>query len=72
MRHGINIDWQELALNLRRHKSLVEISRKLGKHKNWLAQVAREGSEPKFNDGLLLLNLHLDLCGIDKHKRLIK
>ncbi len=65
----MKIDWQQLANNIRWHMPLVEASEKLGRHRDWLAHVARgEIAEPKFGDGLALLNLHLDLCGKEKHR----
>lgn len=68
----MSIDWQMVALNIRQHKSLASVSVKMGNNKGWLAQIAREGTEPKFSDGLKLLNIHLDLVGVDKHKKLVK
>lgn len=69
----ILIDWQQLALNLRGHQSLTSLSIKHGWNKAYLCELARfQIREPKFSDGLKLLNIHLDLCGIDKHKDLIQ
>ena len=71
-RARIKIDWQRLALNIRSHIPLVTASRKIGRHQDWLNQVARgEITEPKFMDGLNLLNLHLDLCGAEKHSGIL-
>lgn len=68
----MQIDWAQLALNLRRYGSLESYSYKLGRGKGYLGQLSRgELEEPKFSDGLILLNLHLDVCGLEKHKRLI-
>lgn len=67
------IDWQKMALNIRAHVPLESASSKLGRYKGWLNQVARgEITEPKFMDGLNLLNLHLDLCGAEKHMEIMR
>lgn len=72
MKPKIKIDWQQLCLNLRRHGSLQQLSLKHGWNKAYLNELARfEIREPKFSDGLYLLNLHLDLCGQDKHQNLL-
>ena len=54
----IRIDWQLLALKLRKHCGpLGVIAKKIGKHPQWLNEVARgDIREPKFTDGLLLLD----------------
>lgn len=58
----INIDWQRLALGLRSAGSLQSHSLKLGKNKGWLAHISRgEIEEPKFSDGLMLLDYYNDL-----------
>jgi hypothetical protein len=67
------IDWQQLALNLRAHKPLSKLSLELGKANDYLGHLSRdETREPKFSDGIALLNLHLDVCGIEKHRSLLK
>ena len=68
----MKIDWQMAALNIQQHMSLVQASKKLGKNHNYLSHYARyECEEPKFSDGLRWLNLHLDLCGPNKHQKLL-
>lgn len=58
------IDWQQLALNLRKHGSLTARSVKMGYCHSYLNQLARaQIFEPRFSIGLELLDLHLDLCG---------
>ena len=56
------IDWQLLALQLRKHCGpLGTVAKKLGKHPQWLNEVARgEILEPKFTDGLKLLDFASD------------
>lgn len=68
----MRIDWQQLALNLRAHKPLEKLSVEMGLHKGYLNHLSRsEIKEPKFSDGLMLLNLHLDLCGQEKQRQLL-
>jgi hypothetical protein len=68
----VNIDWQQLALNLRRHQSTSALARDLGIDPSVLQRLARnEILEPRFSLGLQLLNLHLDHCP-DKHQALLK
>lgn len=69
----MNINWQRLALNLRRHTSLQAASKKLGRNKGWLGQISRgEINEPWFSDGIRLLDLYHDLAGKDKMKELLR
>ena len=67
----MNIDWQMLALNIRRHRPLTLVSLALGKDTDYLGRLSRRAvEEPKFSDGLALLDLHLDMCGLEKHLKL--
>jgi hypothetical protein len=67
-----NIDWQQLTLNIRQKMPLTLASKKLGYDKDYLNRFARqEVDEPRFSKGILMLNMHLDLCGIEKHKKLL-
>lgn len=69
----MNINWQKTALNIRGHVPLEVATARLGKYKGWLNQIVRgEIIEPKFMDGVNLLNLHLDLCGAEKHKEIVR
>lgn len=69
----MNINWQQTALNIRAHVPLEQATARLGKYKGWLNQIARgEITEPKFMDGINLLNLHLDLCGVEKHREIAR
>lgn len=67
------IDWMKLVNNLRHdYKSLATIARELDSTERHLNRLARgEVQEPRFNTGLKLLDLHLEKCGIDKHRGLI-
>lgn len=66
------IDWQQLALNLRRYGSLKSFSVKIGRHPGFINQFALGVvKEPKFEDGVKLLDLHFDLVGGEKHKQLL-
>lgn len=65
------IDWQQLALNLRRTGSLSSYSLKLGRYKGYVNHLALGLiKEPKFEDGIRLLDLHFDVVGGEKHKQL--
>lgn len=67
----MKINWQRIALELRKHVSLVQASKRLGKHKLWLNQIARgEVQEPKFSDGLRLLDFACDRIGADRLREL--
>ncbi len=55
------IDWQLLALKLRRHAPLERISKELGMHPSWLSHIGHgEITEPKFSDGINLLDYAAD------------
>jgi len=67
----MKINWQRIALELRKHMALEQASRKLGRHKDWLNQIARgEIKEPAFSDGLRLLDLVCDKLGKDMLREL--
>jgi hypothetical protein len=71
---SIRIDWQRVALNLRSHGIQLEAaSRRLGKHRNWLGQLARAetGQSVEFHAGLRLLDYHLSVCGEAAHLALL-
>ena len=70
----IQIDWQRVALNLRQHGLRLETaSMRLGKHRNWLGQLARAetGQAVEFHAGLRLLDYHLSVCGEAAHLALL-
>lgn len=67
------VDWQRLVLNLRCYMPCRRIDRKLSRHFDYAAKLARgEIAEPGFADGVNLLNLHLDVCGKAKHRGLLR
>ena len=67
------INWQDLVNNLRHdYKSLCAIARELKLSDQHLMRMATGViSEPRFNTGLKLLDLHLDKCGLEKHLKLV-
>ncbi len=67
------INWMDLANNLRRdYKSLCAIARELKLSEQHLTRMATGLiAEPRFNTGVKLLDLHLDKCGIEKHRKLL-
>lgn len=69
----MNIDWQMLALNIQQNVPLAQASKKARLNKGYLSQIARgELLEPRFSIGVKLLDYHLDVCGVEKHKKLAK
>lgn len=71
-REAVKVDWQRLALDLRgAGLPLVLAAKAIGAHPGFVAQLARgEVAEPKFSDGLALLNLHVDRCGPERTEAL--
>jgi len=68
----INVDWAQLALNLRAHKPLAQIERELGLKRHFLARLARdESGEPGFTEGNVILDYHLDVVGLEYHMKLL-
>lgn len=68
------IDWSQCILNIRNEtgNSVSTIARKIDSTERHLNRIVRsEVAEPKFSKGLQLLDLHLDACGIDKHRELL-
>lgn len=59
------IDWQRITLDLRQKIPCREIDRRhLHRHLDYTAKIARgEIVEPKYSDGVKLLELHKTLCG---------
>jgi hypothetical protein len=67
----MNVNWQQCALELRRHHPYRELARLVGMDKGAVGRLARgEMAEPKFSHGVALLDLHTDLCGADRTRRL--
>ena len=68
----MRVDWYKLIDNLRGRVVLCDVSRKLGKHEDWLCQFRqRKTNEPSFSDGLKLLQIHAKACP-DKRREIIK
>lgn len=67
-----DVDWQRLALDLRMARyPLTQAAKEVGAHPDYLRQLARgEIQEPKFTQGVALLNLHADKCGPDRTEKL--
>lgn len=74
MKQYPHIDWQRVALNIQSHTSLQAASKKIGRHHSYLSHIARGEmtTEPGFTDALRLLDMHLDLCGKEATKRIIR
>ena len=70
----IQVDWTRLALDLRQARMpTAKASRAIGAHKLYVDQLARgEIQEPKFSQGMALLDLHVDVCGPDKTRELLR
>lgn len=65
------IDWQRVCLNLRAGGSLESTARKVGTDGRVLQRLARgETSQPRFDVGIALLDMHLDRCP-DKHAKIL-
>ena len=64
----MTVNWQRLCLDIRSTgMSMRAVDRKIGVHPDYTAKLARgEIREPKFGDGISLLNLHVDCCGAGK------
>jgi hypothetical protein len=67
----IDIDWQQCVLDLRRFFPIRKISVLTGIDKQTLGRLSRaEMAEPKFSQGVTLLDLHTDNCGAAMTRRL--
>ena len=66
------IDWQKVVLNLRsNYGPLSRIGRELSIKDVHLQRLARgEVTEPRFNSGVKLLDLHYDVMG-DRHREVV-
>lgn len=58
------INWQIVTLNLRTHyKNLSDVAKEIGSDWQHLNRLARgEVSQPRFDTGIKLLDLHFDKC----------
>lgn len=70
----MNVDWQRCALNIRQEGyPLAAVDRKIKEWPGFTAKVANGSiKEPKFSQGLALLDLHFDICGHEKTTELAK
>jgi hypothetical protein len=65
------VDWQQCALNIRRHVSLEKAAIELGRNRRWLYCISDGKTlDPAFSDAVRLLDLHLDLCGPEETEKL--
>ncbi len=66
----MNIDWQQVCLNLRRHKPLTQVAKEVDCNYYTLVRISHGRIlEPTFMAGLRLLDLHLKLCP-ERHKNI--
>ena len=64
------LDWQLLVLKLRSVAPLSVISKRLRRNPEWLSTIARgDVAEPKFSDGIALLNYAADNLPADEIRR---
>ena len=70
----MKIDWQRVVANIRESRlSMQAVSRRCGMSDDWLRQFVRANHyEPSFQAGINLLRVHLEACGRDKHREVIK
>lgn len=70
----IQIDFQRVALNIRRQGVVLETaSVKCGRHRGWLSSIARgDLTRIEFHDALALLDYHLQICGEAAHLKLLE
>lgn len=73
MNADVRVDWARLALDLRQAGlPLQKASARIGQNLGFVAQLARgEVQEPKFSQGVALLDLHFDVCGADRTRSLL-
>ena len=63
------IDWQRVALNLRRYKPLSQVAKEVGSDWQHLNRLARgEVAQPRFDTGVRLLDLHYDVAPERHHE----
>ena len=67
------LDWQLLALKLRSVAPLSTISKSLGRNQEWLSTIARgDVAEPKFSDGIALLDYAHDKLPVNELRRCLR
>lgn len=63
----MSINWQQVVLNLRGQQPLSQVAKALGIDERHLQRLALgDVTEPRFNTGLLILDLHEKQCR-DRH-----
>ena len=66
------INWQRVAMNLSRHMSLETAAKRTRLNADHLRRLYRgEVEEPRFNSGVRLLDLHLDVCP-ERHSEVLR
>lgn len=71
----MRVDWHMIAGNIRSvgRGAMAQASRRCGMQDDWLCQFYRKRAfEPGFSVALKLLRAHLELCGKEKHREVIK
>lgn len=70
----MKVDWSRCALDLRAAgMALAAVDRRIGEWAGFTAKVANgDIKEPKFSQGIELLDLHEALCGAEKTKELLQ
>lgn len=59
----MNLDWSRIVLNIRtKGVSAAELARRIGRAESVIQRLAREGQQPKFDDGVRILDVHYDVC----------
>lgn len=69
----LNINWSLLVENLRKYyKTLARCMHETGISYQTLERLyIGTTKQPRFDTGIYLLNLHLDKCGLEKHKEIL-
>jgi len=58
------IDWPKVILDLNHYMTCRAISRVIGRQMDYAARIVREDiKEPRYSDGVKILELHQKLCG---------
>ncbi len=71
MRNRPVIDWSRCALNITERITQREAARRLGLSESYLRSlIENQNREPRFWNGVLLLDLHHEVCP-DKHRELL-
>lgn len=73
----MRIDWHRIVDNIQASQpergAMARVSRQCGMSASWVRNFKNNNhNTPNFDAGLKLLRLHLELCGRDKHREVIK